>query len=193
VSDHDHECDLLRGIITQIFFDVLTGEMGEVTDSRDITTKHRFTMFPTNVVFLTADEVEAIKRANAEWEGVPSEPERDRLREELAFIAFAVAGDRTGIVHEHEIVPLVQAVVAERDRLQDQVGQLEAERSMLEIRTAERDQLRKVIDDIRVRWENIFVLELDNNTSVAAFPMAHHDAIYKVLDDLLDDGKATHG
>lgn len=63
------ERDHLRGIVTQTFFDSLTGEMGEVVDSRDITTKHRFTMEPADWVFLTADEVEAIKVAGVEWKG----------------------------------------------------------------------------------------------------------------------------
>lgn len=55
-----------------------------------------------------------------------AEAERDHLQDDLASVAMAVAGDRTGVIEQDEIVDLVREVVAERDRLRAALKYLRA-------------------------------------------------------------------
>jgi len=47
--------------------------------------------------------------------------------------------------------------------------------------TTENDRMRVTLAAIRQHWNHIVVLELGDDVPVAAFPLAHHEAIERLL------------
>jgi len=69
-------------------------------------------------------------------------------------------------------------VVAERDRLRAEVGEWRDEAWQA---SYDADNMKANIVAIRELWSNIVVLELGDDVPVAAFPLAHHEAIERLL------------
>jgi hypothetical protein len=78
--------------------------------------------------------------------------ELEFLHDELSFVALAVADGRIGVIHEHEVVSLVRATVAERNTLRETHAELTQAQVVL---TRERDLLRTIIDKTYRKLEHL--------------------------------------
>lgn len=161
--------------------------------------------------------MEATERMRIRAEQV--EAERDHLQDDLASVAMAVAGDRTGVIEQDDIVGLVREVVAERDRLRAVVEQakvsVERERELTDAARAarerawktireleaERDRLRAVVDALNEEhaalWRVVNALRLHEQT-VAANQDGAEQAIadrWQAVEQALDalDGSEVMG
>lgn len=108
-----------------------------------------------------------------------AEAERDHLQDDLASVAMAVAGDRTGVIEQDDIVDLVREVVAERDAHADEI---EFYRERMNELIAERDRLRAVVETLTHGY-------IDHSAECAVYPCdCGLDDVLRQLDGSEDMG-----